>query len=78
MKSALVTGGSSGIGLALARMLKDEGYELTLVARRPDKLAAAARELGAESFAANVADEEACIEAVARHANRWGRAWTSS
>ena len=72
MKSALVTGGSSGIGLALARMLQDEGYGLTLVARRPDKLAAAAEELGAESFAANVADEDACVEAVARHAEKWG------
>ncbi len=72
MKSALVTGGSSGIGLALARMLRDEGYELTLVARRPDKLASAAEELGAESFAANVTDEDACVEAVARHADKWG------
>ena len=72
MKSALVTGGSSGIGLALARMLKDEGYGLTLVARRPDKLAAAAAELDAESFAANVADDAACVEAVARHAEKWG------
>jgi NAD(P)-dependent dehydrogenase (short-subunit alcohol dehydrogenase family) len=72
VKSALVTGGSSGIGLALARMLKDEGYGLTLVARRPDKLAAAAEELGAESFAANVADDAACVEAVARHSEKWG------
>ncbi len=44
MKSALVTGGSAGIGLALARMLREEGYELTLVARRPEPLEEAARE----------------------------------
>ena len=72
MKSALVTGGSSGIGLALARMLKDEGYELTLVARRPEKLAEAGAELGAEVFAANLSDEEGCAGAVAAHADRWG------
>ena len=72
VKSALVTGGSSGIGLALARMLRREGYELTLAARRPEKLAQAAEELGAEAFAANLADEEGCVGAVAAHAERWG------
>lgn len=72
MRSALVTGGSSGIGLALARMLNEEGYGLTLVGRRPDKLAAAADELGAEAFAGNLADEDACVGAVEAHAARWG------
>ena len=71
MKSALVTGGSSGIGFALARMLRDEGYGLTLVARRPDKLSVAAEELGAEAFAANLSDEDECIGAVAAHAAKW-------
>src|SRR5665213_1419405 len=33
MRSALITGGSSGIGLAIARMLRDEGFELTLASR---------------------------------------------
>jgi short-subunit dehydrogenase len=72
VKSALVTGGSSGIGLALARMLREEGYELTLVARRPEKLAAAAEELGAEAVPANLSDEEECVRAVAAHNERWG------
>jgi NAD(P)-dependent dehydrogenase (short-subunit alcohol dehydrogenase family) len=72
VKSALVTGGSSGIGLALARMLRDDGYELTLVARQPEKLAAAAAEVGAESVAANLAHEEECLRVVAAHAERWG------
>ena len=71
MRSALVTGGSSGIGLAIARMLRDDGYELTLVARRPEKLAAAAEDLGAEAVAANVADEADCVRAVRSHAERW-------
>jgi short-subunit dehydrogenase len=72
VKSALVTGGSSGIGLALARMLRDEGYELTLVARQPEKLAAAADELGAEALAANLALDDECVRAVSAHAERWG------
>jgi short-subunit dehydrogenase len=72
VKSALVTGGSSGIGLALARMLREEGYELTLVARQPEKLAAAAEELDAEAHAANLALDEECVRAVSAHAERWG------
>src|SRR4029079_11113211 len=41
-RAAIVTGGSSGIGLAIAHMLGQEGHALTVAARRPDKLAAAA------------------------------------
>jgi NAD(P)-dependent dehydrogenase (short-subunit alcohol dehydrogenase family) len=72
VKSALVTGGSAGIGFALARMLRDEGYELTLAARRPEPLAEAALELGAESVAANLADPDECVRVVAVHAERFG------
>jgi 3-oxoacyl-[acyl-carrier protein] reductase len=72
VKSALVTGGSSGIGLAIAKLLRDEGFELTLVARQPEKLAAAAAELGAEQVAANLADPEDCIRIVRAHGERWG------
>ena len=46
-RAALVTGGSSGIGLAIARVLHDEGFDLTLVSRRAEKVEAAAAELGA-------------------------------
>ena len=54
MPSALVTGGSSGIGLAIARMLHEEGYALTLAARKLERLEAAAAELGATTVAVDV------------------------
>jgi NAD(P)-dependent dehydrogenase (short-subunit alcohol dehydrogenase family) len=72
MRSALVTGGSSGIGLAIARMLRDEGFELTLASRTREKIEAAAAELGAHAVAADVGREEDCIRVVAEHKNRFG------
>ena len=63
-RAALVTGASRGIGLALADALGDEGYALTISARKPDTLeqtAAGLRSRGTSSqaFAANMADEQA-------------------
>ena len=72
MRSALVTGGSSGIGLAIARMLHDEGHALTLAARTPEKLEAAAAELGAACVVADVRDEADCERAVTAHVERHG------
>jgi 3-dehydrosphinganine reductase len=46
-RHAVITGGSSGIGLATARALAAKGARLTIVARRPALLDAAAAELGA-------------------------------
>jgi NAD(P)-dependent dehydrogenase (short-subunit alcohol dehydrogenase family) len=70
--SALVTGGSSGIGLAIARMLRDDGYELTLASRTLDRVERAATELGAQAVAANVADEDDAARVVAEHRDRFG------
>src|SRR5438445_11127335 len=72
-RAALVTGGSSGIGLAIARLLRDEGYDLTIVSRQQEKIEAAAAELGAAAVAANVADPDDCARAVAEHQARFGR-----
>lgn len=44
---ALVTGGSSGIGLALARLLAEKGAHVSILARDPDKLAGAVEEIEA-------------------------------
>jgi NAD(P)-dependent dehydrogenase (short-subunit alcohol dehydrogenase family) len=72
VKSALVTGGSSGIGLAIARMLRREGYDLTLAARKLERLQSARDELDAEIVQADVTREEDCARAVAAHTDRYG------
>jgi NAD(P)-dependent dehydrogenase (short-subunit alcohol dehydrogenase family) len=72
-RAALITGGSSGIGLAIARMLRDEGFALTLASRRAEKVQAAAEELGAAAVAADVGDAADCERLVAEHRERFGR-----
>jgi NAD(P)-dependent dehydrogenase (short-subunit alcohol dehydrogenase family) len=77
-RAALVTGGSSGIGLAIARALAEDGYGVTVSARRPEKLDAAAERLRAEgidahSVPANVANEEEIVAVIASHRERFGR-----
>src|SRR3954447_12313520 len=78
-RAALVTGGSSGIGLAIARALGEDGYGLTVSARRPDKLEGAVnglREAGiedAQAVPANMAKEEDIKRVVDAHRERFGR-----
>jgi NAD(P)-dependent dehydrogenase (short-subunit alcohol dehydrogenase family) len=74
----LITGGSSGIGLAVARALGQDGFGITVSARRPDKLEQAAAELRDEGLevlavAANMADEEDIRRMVAAHQEQFGR-----
>ena len=72
MPSALITGGSSGIGLAIARMLREEGFELTLASRTAEKVEAAAAELGAHAIAADVSQADDCARVVEEHVARAG------
>ena len=77
-RAAIVTGASRGIGLALATALADDGYGITMTARKPELLeqsADALRAQGAnvEHIAANLADEEAVHAVVTRHREAFGR-----
>jgi NAD(P)-dependent dehydrogenase (short-subunit alcohol dehydrogenase family) len=77
-KAALITGGSSGIGLAIARALGEDGYGVTVSARRPEKLEAAAEDLRSgglevESVPANMADEEGLKALLEAHRAKYGR-----
>ena len=78
MPAAIVTGASSGIGLAIATVLGEEGYGLTVAARRPQKLEDAAAALRAdgyevESVAANMTAEADVQRVVQAHRERFGR-----
>jgi NAD(P)-dependent dehydrogenase (short-subunit alcohol dehydrogenase family) len=77
-RAAIVTGASSGIGLAISKVLAEEGFALTMAARRPEKLDAAVAGLAGDGFevqsvAANVADEAEIQKVVEAHRERYGR-----
>jgi NAD(P)-dependent dehydrogenase (short-subunit alcohol dehydrogenase family) len=77
-RAAIVTGASSGIGLAIARVLGEEGFGVTMAARRAEKLEAAVEGLAGDGFdvhglAANVSEEEEIQRVVAAHRERYGR-----
>lgn len=77
-RAALITGGSSGIGLAIARALAEDGYAITISSRRADKLEATAESLRAEghevlAVPAQIADEDEMKSVVAAHREAYGR-----
>ena len=77
-RAAIVTGASSGIGLAVTRLLAQEGHAVTMVARRPEKLQAACKQLRDDGFdvvhvAANVGAEDDVKRVVAAHRDAYGR-----
>ncbi len=77
VRSAIVTGGSAGIGLAIARGLARSGFALTLASRRAERLERAAEELRAGGHAVvahalDVRDAQAVASLVDTHGERHG------
>src|SRR5581483_4390625 len=74
-KTALITGGNSGIGLATARLFVSEGARVIITGRNQETLAAAARELGPNAFAvvADANDIAATEAAIQKGVDKFGK-----
>lgn len=64
MRTALVTGGSGGIGKGCGRKLAELGYDVVLAARREDPLRAAAAEIGARHIVVDASDPAGFADAI--------------
>src|SRR3954471_13235535 len=76
-KSVVITGGSRGLGLELARLFAEEGARITLIARTAETLEQARVELkdaGAEALAiaCDVRDRKQAQDAIARVMRHFG------
>jgi 3-oxoacyl-[acyl-carrier protein] reductase len=71
-KVCVVTGATSGIGLATARRLCAEGARVLFVARNADRVSEAAKECGGEYLAADVTDPDADERIIATCAEQMG------
>ena len=65
-KRVVVTGASSGIGRATAKLFSTHGWDVVAVARRADRLAQLAAETGCQTFVADVTDQ-ASVDALGNY-----------
>src|SRR3954464_7492365 len=74
-KTALITGGNSGIGLATARLFVAEGARVAITGRNQATLQAAAKELGPNALAivADATDIAATEKAIAQAVEKFGK-----
>jgi 3-oxoacyl-[acyl-carrier protein] reductase len=70
---ALITGGSEGIGRAIAESLKAEGGRVTITGRNEDRLRATAQELGVDYAVGDVGSEADAVRTVAGVVSKYGR-----
>jgi NAD(P)-dependent dehydrogenase (short-subunit alcohol dehydrogenase family) len=74
-KIAVITGGNSGIGLATAHEFKAQGARVVLIGRKPDAVAAAAKEIGGDTLGlvadvAKVAELDAVFQTIRKEHGR--------
>jgi NAD(P)-dependent dehydrogenase (short-subunit alcohol dehydrogenase family) len=72
-RAAIVTGGGTGIGAAIARRLAGDGYSVCVTGRRREPLDEVAAETGALPVVADTADPEAAAAAVTSATDAFGR-----
>jgi NAD(P)-dependent dehydrogenase (short-subunit alcohol dehydrogenase family) len=72
-RGALVTGGGSGIGSAIARVLARDGFQVCVTGRRLDALEHVAAEIGGLAVVADTTDQDAADRAVATAVETFGR-----
>lgn len=69
---AVVTGGGSGIGLAIARRLTQDGARVAITGRNRSRLEEAAASIGAKAWQLDVREEQSCVQVFASIARELG------